>query len=155
MPSFKARARPLSEATNYVSGEDFVVEFLGYRFSFNAIDFEQRVNAAAVKLGLVESGELEEDETADLVELTAGRRHVAVERFVSIFGAGRQVAAMEADQRRKRVAIDLDQSASGEARRAAGEMPVVLTKPWPSASKRRRLAACCARTGCSGAGICR
>jgi hypothetical protein len=49
--------------TNYLSGEDFVVEFLGYRFSFNQIDFEQRVNAAAVKLGLVEAGELEEDET--------------------------------------------------------------------------------------------
>jgi hypothetical protein len=61
----------MSEATNYVSGEDFVVEFLGYRFSFNCVDFEQRVNAAAVKLGLVEPGELEEEETADLVELTA------------------------------------------------------------------------------------
>jgi hypothetical protein len=56
---------------NYDSGDDFVVEFLGYRFSFNALDFEQRVNAAAVKLGLVEPGELEEDETADLVELTS------------------------------------------------------------------------------------
>jgi hypothetical protein len=64
----------MSEAINYVSGEDFVVEFLDYRFSFNAIDFEQRVNAAAVKLGLVEPGELEEDETADLVELTAHGR---------------------------------------------------------------------------------
>ena len=59
---------------NYVSGDDFVVEFLGYRFGFNAIDFEQRVNAAAVRLGLVEPGELEEDETADLVELTAHGR---------------------------------------------------------------------------------
>jgi hypothetical protein len=56
---------------NYDSGDDFVVEFLGYRFSFNALDFEQRVNAAAVKLGLVEPGELDPDETGDLVELTA------------------------------------------------------------------------------------
>lgn len=56
---------------NYDSGDDFVVEFLGYRFSFNTLDFEQRVNAAAVKLGLVEPGELDPDETADLVELTA------------------------------------------------------------------------------------
>jgi hypothetical protein len=63
----------MSEA-NYVSGEDFVVEFLGYRFSFNALDFEQRVNAAAVRLGLVEPGELEEEETSDLVELTARGR---------------------------------------------------------------------------------
>ena len=57
--------------SNYSSGDDFVVEFLGYRFSFNSLDFEQRVNAAAVKLGLVEPGELDPDETADLVELTA------------------------------------------------------------------------------------
>ena len=56
---------------NYVSGDDFVVEFLGYRFGFNALDFEQRVNAAAVKLGLVEAGELDEDESADLVDLAA------------------------------------------------------------------------------------
>ena len=35
---------------NYDSGDDYVVEFLGYRFSFNAHDFEERVTAAAVKL---------------------------------------------------------------------------------------------------------
>jgi hypothetical protein len=62
--------------SNYASGDDFVVEFLGYRFSFNAVDFEQRVNAAAVKLGLVAPGELDPDETADLVELTA-HGHIA------------------------------------------------------------------------------
>ena len=55
--------------TNYSSGDDYIVEFLGYRFTFNAFDFEQRVVAAAVKLGLVEANELDEDETADLVEL--------------------------------------------------------------------------------------
>src|SRR6266536_476414 len=54
---------------NYVSGEDYVVEFLGYCFGFNASDFEQRVTAAAVKLGLVADNELDPDETADLVEL--------------------------------------------------------------------------------------
>jgi hypothetical protein len=54
---------------NYSSGEDYVVEFLGYRFSFNASDFEQRVTAAAVKLGLLAGNELDDDETADLVEL--------------------------------------------------------------------------------------
>jgi hypothetical protein len=59
---------------SYSSGDDYVVEFLGYRFSFNAFDFEQRVTAAAVKLGLVEGNELDEDETADLVELTADGR---------------------------------------------------------------------------------
>ena len=60
--------------SNYLSGADFVVEFLGYRFGFNALDFQQRVNAAAVRLGLVEEGELDDDEVADLVELTADGR---------------------------------------------------------------------------------
>jgi hypothetical protein len=57
-----------SEA-NYSSGEDYIVEFLGYRFGFNTSDFEQRVTAAAVKLGLLPGNELDDDETADLVEL--------------------------------------------------------------------------------------
>src|SRR5438046_8111082 len=41
--------------SNYSSGNDYVVEFLGYRFSFSATDFEGRVVAAAVKLGVVET----------------------------------------------------------------------------------------------------
>ena len=60
--------------TNYSSGADYVVEFLGYRFGFNNADFEQRVAAAAAKLGLVSTNELDEDETADLLELTADGR---------------------------------------------------------------------------------
>ena len=56
---------------NYSSGDDYVVEFLGYSFSFNAFDFVQRVVAAAVKLGLVEVNELDEDEASDLVALAA------------------------------------------------------------------------------------
>ena len=60
-----------AEAANYSSGDDYLVEFLGYRFSFNGFDFEQRVVAAAVKLGLLEANELDDDETADLVELAA------------------------------------------------------------------------------------
>jgi hypothetical protein len=59
---------------NYESGDDYVVEFLGYRFAFNAEDFEERVIGAAVKLGLVEGNDLDEDEAADLVELTADQR---------------------------------------------------------------------------------
>ena len=54
---------------NYSSGDDYEIQFLHYRFSFNADDFEQRVTAAAVKLGLVADNELSGDETADLVEL--------------------------------------------------------------------------------------
>jgi hypothetical protein len=57
--------------TNYCSGDDYVLEFLGYRLSFNAFDFEQRVVASAVKLGLVEMNELDEDEAGDLVALAA------------------------------------------------------------------------------------
>ena len=52
-----------------MSGEDYAVEFLGYRFSFAAQDFDERVTAAAVKLGLLEGNELDDGETADLVEL--------------------------------------------------------------------------------------
>ncbi len=63
-------ALPAPDA-NYTSGNDYVVEFLGYRFSFNAVDFEGRVSAAAVKLGLVETAELEDEEVADLVCLAA------------------------------------------------------------------------------------
>ena len=48
----------MSEA-NYASGEDFEVEFLSYRFTFNQRDFEERVVAAAIKLGIVEGNELD------------------------------------------------------------------------------------------------
>jgi hypothetical protein len=59
---------------NYLSGDDYVIEFLTFRFGFNGLDFEQRVVAAAVKLGLIGSSDLDEDETADLVELVAEER---------------------------------------------------------------------------------
>ncbi|MCZ7587486.1 MAG: hypothetical protein M5U27_01210 [Gaiella sp.] len=61
-------------ASNYTSGDDYLLEFLGYAFSFRSRDFEERVAAAAVKLGLVRSNDLEEDEIADLVELAADGR---------------------------------------------------------------------------------
>jgi len=59
---------------NYASGEDYVVEFLGYRFGFTTLDFEERIVGAAVRLGLIEANDLDEDETADLVELAADGR---------------------------------------------------------------------------------
>src|SRR5579884_2480790 len=62
-------ALTVEAAGNYRSGDDYIVEFLGYRFSFSSLDFEERVTAAAVRLGLVAGPELDEDETADLVEL--------------------------------------------------------------------------------------
>ena len=64
----KGYARTVVEA-NYVSGDDYVIEFQDHRFGFNSSDFEQRVTAAAVKLGLVADNGLDDDETADLVEL--------------------------------------------------------------------------------------
>jgi hypothetical protein len=63
-------------AANYRSGDDFVVEFLGHRFEFNADDFEERVTGAAVKLELIDSNDLDADETGDLVELVADGRIV-------------------------------------------------------------------------------
>ena len=60
--------------TDYFSGEDYLVEFLGFRFAFAANDFEERVVAAAVKLGLLAGNGLDEDETSDLVELAADGR---------------------------------------------------------------------------------
>jgi hypothetical protein len=60
-----------SPDANYSSGNDYIVEFVGYRFSFGAADFEGRVIAAAVKLGVVETPALDEDETEDLVTLAA------------------------------------------------------------------------------------
>jgi len=59
---------------NYVSGDDYVLEFLGYRFTFGADDFRERVTAAAVKLALVADSDLDADEALDLVELAADSR---------------------------------------------------------------------------------
>ena len=61
---------------NYSSGDDYSVEFLTFRFQFNAADFEQRVTSAAVKLGVVADNDLDDEETADLVELVADGRIV-------------------------------------------------------------------------------
>ena len=68
---------PQDERTNYSSGEDYVLEFLGYRFSFGAGDFRERVMGAAVKLDLIADSDLDEEEALDLVELTADGRIAA------------------------------------------------------------------------------
>ena len=62
------------ESRNYSSGDAYALEFLGYQFSFGERDFEERVAAAAVKLGLVPSNDLEPEEVEDLVELAADAR---------------------------------------------------------------------------------
>ncbi len=67
---------PEGDPNNYVSGEDYVLEFLGYRFSFGADDFRERVMGAAVKLDLIADSDLDDDEILDLVELAADGRIV-------------------------------------------------------------------------------
>ena len=62
------------DSANYSSGDDYALEFLGYQFSFGERDFEERVAAAAVRLGLVATNDLDEDEVGDLVELAADGR---------------------------------------------------------------------------------
>jgi hypothetical protein len=57
---------------NYASGEDYILEFRSFRYGFNTVDFAQRVEMAAVELGLVDEGGLHQDECADLVQLVAG-----------------------------------------------------------------------------------
>jgi hypothetical protein len=59
---------------NYSSGDAYALEFLGFQYSFGERDFEERVAAAAVKLGLVGSNDLDDDEVGDLVELAADGR---------------------------------------------------------------------------------
>ena len=59
---------------NYTSGNDYVLEFLGYRFAFASDDFRERVTAAACKLDLVADSDLDEEEALDLVELAADSR---------------------------------------------------------------------------------
>ena len=59
---------------NYVSGDDYVLEFLGYRYAFGADDFRSASWRAAVKLGSDRANDLDEDEMLDLVELAADGR---------------------------------------------------------------------------------
>ena len=53
---------------NYNSGEHFVLEYGELRFTFNEIDFSERCEQAAIKLGFVRD-RLEEEELEDLVNL--------------------------------------------------------------------------------------
>jgi hypothetical protein len=58
-------------SSDYVSGDDFVVEFLDYRYGFSKADFEERVIAAAARLELIAAPVLQPSEVADLVALAA------------------------------------------------------------------------------------
>ena len=53
---------------NYNSGEDFVLEYSELRFTFNEVDFQERCEQAAIRLGFI-GGRLDEAELEDLVNL--------------------------------------------------------------------------------------
>ncbi len=63
--------QPRKSQSNYQSGTDFTMEFGKFRFRFNACDFRERVEFAAVQLGFVERASLPESELDQLVELAA------------------------------------------------------------------------------------
>ena len=60
--------------SDYRSGDDYVVEFLDYRYGFSRMDFCERVVAAAVRLELVPQRDLTDPEADDLVELASTGR---------------------------------------------------------------------------------
>jgi hypothetical protein len=53
---------------NYNSGEDFVLEYGELRFTFNELDFRERCEQAALRLGFI-GDRLDEPELEDLVNL--------------------------------------------------------------------------------------
>ncbi len=53
---------------NYDSGQDYVLEYGELRFTFNEVDFSERVEQAALKLGFV-ANRLDGPELEDLVNL--------------------------------------------------------------------------------------
>ncbi len=67
---------------NYESGADYVLEYGNLRFSFNERDFCQRLEQAAVRLGLIQPG-LTPHETQDLLHLAVNGE---VEEPLSEFG---------------------------------------------------------------------
>ena len=56
----------------YDSGNDFVLEYLGVDMTFNEIDFAERLEYAAKKLGIIEMA-LANDELDDLVDFVTDR----------------------------------------------------------------------------------
>ena len=58
----------------YRSGADYRLDFLGRLYEFSRTDFEQRLVAAARRLGLTDGAGLDGSETADLVDLAVAGR---------------------------------------------------------------------------------
>jgi len=70
MPTVLTGQHPMDTARrgNYNSGEDFVLEYGELRFTFNEVDFRERCEQAAIRLGFI-GGRLDESELEDLVNL--------------------------------------------------------------------------------------
>jgi hypothetical protein len=145
---------PVMTQVDYSSGEDYVVKFLGHELSFNGADFEQRVTAAAVKLGLVRDNDLDQEETADLVELVSdgqiadpesglGRylvrhwEHVSLVNGESLVYWLRKIVFRGAwlDHRGKEGLLEVvwdEDTAEFGYRRPGGEQPLLELAPVPS-----------------------
>jgi len=67
-PTLLAPVMETARRENYDSGEHFVLEYGELRFTFNEVDFSERCEQAALKLGFV-GGRLGDEELEDLVNL--------------------------------------------------------------------------------------
>jgi hypothetical protein len=59
------------DGPDYHSGDDVVLDFVGQRYAFSAVDFRERVAAAAIRLGLVAAADLDQESADDLVDIAA------------------------------------------------------------------------------------
>jgi hypothetical protein len=75
---------PRVRSTTTPSGDDYVLEFLGYRFAFGAEDFRERVMGAAVKLDLIADSDLDEEETSRSRRARGGRADRAAAQLVRL-----------------------------------------------------------------------
>lgn len=66
--SKRTQPGPMAIRGNYNSGHDFVLEYGELRFTFNELDFAERCEQAALKLGFI-GGRLGDEEVEDLVNL--------------------------------------------------------------------------------------
>ena len=136
----------------YSSGSDYSVETAGVRFRFSARDFSERVGQAAVRLGLIERGDLGEAELEDLVALAARGRiarpasplaeHVERHREV-LLGGGEDLvhwlrrlvfrgAWIDAQIAQGRIQPVFDEARGGFGyRRAATGVPIATDPPLP------------------------
>jgi len=74
-----------------------------------------------------------------------GPKPVTLDRLVSIVRAGRQMPAVESDQRRERIAVRLDQTAAGKSGRSARSVKQSVKRQRGGGQRRYSAAALAAR----------